>query len=280
MALKENHNNGKKLAVINDLSGFGRCSLAVSLPVISALKVQCCPFPTALFSNQTGYDSYYMKDCTNDMIPFMKEWKKLGLEFDGIATGFIETAEQAKHIKKFIKEFKKENTILEVDPVMGDNGKTYQNYSHELKEILKEILCEANIITPNLTEACLLTETCYHEAPWKTAELYRIIEKLSDMGPEKVVITGIPQGDFIANLCLIKGSEPQFTRSHKVGHGRSGTGDLFAAILIADAVNGVDFKESTQKATRFMKKCLVESERMNIPPNDGLCFEKFLTTLK
>lgn len=279
MKIKVN-NTGRKIAVINDLSGFGRCSLAVSLPVISALKVQCCPFPTAVFSNQTGYDSFYMKDCTEDMLPFMAEWKKLGLEFDGIATGFIETPEQALHIKRFIKEFKKEKTILEVDPVMADDGKTYQNYTPELKEIMKELVREADIITPNLTEACLLTDTPFHEAPWKTSELHEIIGKLSEMGPDRIVITGIPQGEFIANLCKNGDSETQFTRSHRIGHGRSGTGDLFAAILIADAVNGGDFLESTHKATRFMKKCLIESERMNIPPNDGLCFEKFLTTLK
>ncbi len=272
------HNHQKKIAVINDISGFGRCSIAVSLPIISMLKVQCCPLPTSIFSNHTGFPSFFFEDFTKNMEPYMEEWKKLDLRFNGISTGFLGSAEQIRIVQEFISEFKKEDTLVIVDPVMGDYGKTYSTYTEEMCQRMKELAWKADILTPNLTEACILTDTPYKD-DWKTAEVIALAEKLSDQGPEKVVITGVSQKSYICNFCYEKGTEPSIVKTQKVGTQRSGTGDIFAAIISADAVNGVNFHDSVKRASLFIKKCILRSMELDIPVTDGVCFEEVLHTL-
>lgn len=272
------HNHQKKIAVINDISGFGRCSIAVSLPIISMLKVQCCPLPTSIFSNHTGFPSFFFEDFTKNMEPYMEEWKKLDLQFNGISTGFLGSAEQIRIVQEFIAEFKKEDTLVIVDPVMGDYGKTYSTYTEEMCQRMKELVRNADILTPNLTEACILTDTPYKE-DWKVAEVIALAEKLSEQGPEKVVITGVSQKSYICNFCYEKGTEPSIVKTQKVGTQRSGTGDIFAAIISADAVNGVNFHDSVKRASSFIKKCILRSMELDIPVTDGVCFEEVLHTL-
>ena len=255
------HNNQKKIAVINDFSGFGRCSIAVALPILSVMKVQCCPLPTSIFSNHTGFPSYFFEDYTSRMIPYMQEWKKLDLHFNGICSGFLGSKEQIEIVKKFFKEFKTEETQIIVDPVMGDYGKPYPTYTQEMCDEMKKLVEYADILTPNVTEACVLTDTPYKEK-WKIA------------------ITGIVQGGFIANFCYEEGQQPKVLRTHKEGTQRSGTGDIFASIIAADAVNEVPFCRSVKKASEFIKKCIIRSQELDIPLTDGVCFEEVLGKLK
>ncbi len=278
--IKPDHNRQKKIAVINDFSGFGRCSIAVALPVISAMKVQCCPVLTSIFSNHTGFPSFYFEDFTDRMQAYIDEWKKLGLQFSGISTGFLGSKEQIQIVVRFLEEFGTNDNVIVVDPVMGDYGRTYATYTPEMCEEMKRLVSYADILTPNLTEACILTDTPYHEERWRMKEIASLAEKLSSMGPEKVVITGIVQGDFIANFCYEKGREGKIRRTHKVGTQRSGTGDIFAAIVAADAVNGVEFQESVKKASRFIKQCIEKSIELGIPVTDGVCFEEVLHRLR
>lgn len=275
-----NHNHQKKIAVINDMSGFGRCSLAVAIPIISVMKIQCCPVPTSIFSNHTGFESFFFEDYTDRMQPYINEWKKLGLTFSGISTGFLGSKEQIQIVLRFLEDFGTESNVIVVDPVMGDYGKPYPTYTPQMCSEMKKLAAHADILTPNLTEACILTDHEYHEEKWRQAEIIELAEKLGEMGPEKIVITGIPQGEFIANLCYEKDREPKFLRTHKVGTSRSGTGDVFASIIVADAVNGVDFQTSVRKASRFVKKCIMKSIEMALPLTDGVCFEELLGTLK
>ena len=116
-----NHNHQKKIAVINDMSGFGRCSLAVAIPVISVMKIQCCPVPTSIFSNHTGFKSFFFEDYTDRMQPYIDEWKKLGLSFSGISTGFLGSKEQIQIVLRFLKDFGTEENVIVIDPVMGEN---------------------------------------------------------------------------------------------------------------------------------------------------------------
>ena len=269
----------KKLAVINDLSGFGRCSIAVELPIISAMKIQCCFVPTTIFSNHTGFASFFLEDFTDKMRPYMDEWRKLELHFQGICTGFLGSPEQIAIVSDFLRDFKEKDTVVIVDPVMGDYGKMYPTYSMETCLKMRELIPLADIITPNLTEACILAGIPYEEK-WSRKKLLWLAQHLSAMGPEKVVITGIIQGEFIANYCYEKGKEPCMFRTVKAGTQRSGTGDIFASIVAADAVNGVSFEQSVKKAGRFIKKCIVKSIEMGIPLTDGVCFEEFLHNLK
>ena len=273
------HNNQKKIAVINDFTGFGRCSIAVALPVISMLKVQCCPLPTSIFSNHTGFKSFFFDDYTEKMPAYIQEWKKLGLQFDGISSGFLGSKEQIQIVTQFFKEFKIEQNLIVVDPVMGDYGKTYSTYTPQMCEEMKKLVSYADILTPNVTEACILTDTLYKKK-FTMAEYRKMAETLCEKGPSKVVISGIVQGEFIANYCYEKGHEPKIVRSHKVGTQRSGTGDIFAAIIAADAVNGVPFEDSVRKASRFIKKCILKSIELDIPITDGVCFEEVLWSLK
>lgn len=270
----------KKIAVINDISGYGRCSIAVSLPIISYLGVQCCPVPTSIFSNHTGFPQFFFDDYTERMEQYIANWKKLGLQFEGIATGFLGSAKQIEIVKRFIRDFSKEDTLIIVDPVMGDYGELYSTYTEALCEEMKELVRMADITTPNLTEACNLTGTPYKHVGWRKRELHQMAEEIVSFGPSKVVITGIPQGEFIANYVYEKDREPCMLRTHKVGTERSGTGDVFSAIIAADAVNAVPFERSVRKASGFVKKCILRSVELEIPKTDGVCFEEILYQLK
>ncbi|MGN0428396.1 MAG: pyridoxamine kinase [Agathobacter sp.] len=279
MKSNNSHNHQKKIALINDFSGFGRCSIAVELPIISKLKVQCCPLPTSIFSNHTGFPSHFMEDFTPNMEDFIAEWKKLNLTFSGISTGFLGSADQIRIVSNFISDFRTKDTVVVVDPVMGDYGKPYPTYTEDMCRRMKELVKYADIITPNLTEACILTDTPYKEQV-KTSEILELVKKLSDLGPSKIVITGIPQKSYICNFCYEEGKEPAFVKTHKIGQSRSGTGDIFAAIISADAVNGIPFYDSVKKASLFIKKCILSSIELDIPLTDGVCFEEVLDKLK
>ena len=277
--VNKNHNNQKKIAVINDISGFGRCSIAVELPIISALKVQCCPLPTSIFSNHTGFESFFFDDYTDKMTSYMNEWIKLDLKFNGICTGFLGSEKQIRIVEEFLSHFKTKESITIIDPVMGDYGKMYPTYTKETCMEMKKLVRYADILTPNLTEACILTDTQYHDN-WSKKELDTLAEKLSSIGPEKIVITGIQQGKYVANFCYEKNKASYMIRTVKVGTQRSGTGDIYTSIIAADAVNGVDFHTSVRKASIFIKKCILKSIELDIPLTDGVCFEELLTTLK
>lgn len=269
------HNRQKKIAVINDFCGFGRCSIAAALPIISAMKIQCCPLPTAIFSNHTGYDSFTYTDYTAHMDAYIDEWVKLGLRFHGILTGFLGSPEQIQIVQRFLALFKTEDTITVIDPVMGDYGTLYPTYSPRLAQQMRALVPYADILTPNLTEACILTETDYR-ADMDAQALTALCEKLSDMGPKKIVISGLEQGDDLENFIYEAGKQPQTVRAHKVGPCRSGTGDVFSSIIAADAVNAVDFADSVRHASSFIAKVLQRTVALDLPKTDGICFEEFL----
>ena len=272
------HNHQKKIAVINDFCGFGRCSIAASLPIISAMKIQCCPLPTSIFSNHTGFESFYYTDYTEHMNIYMDEWKKLDLQFEGILTGFLGSPEQIGIVKRFLELFKTENNITVIDPVMGDYGKLYPTYSPNLAEQMNSLVPYADILTPNLTEACILTGTEYHP-DMNENELFVLCSKLADMGPNKIVISGLERVDSLENYIFEAGKTPQIILEHKVGPFRSGTGDVFSSIIAADAVNGVEFAASIRHASSFIAKVLRRTLELDLPKTDGICFEEYLTEI-
>lgn len=272
------HNRQKKIAVINDFCGFGRCSLTVSIPIISALKVQCCPVLTSIFSNHTAYDSFFYTDYTSNMDAYIEEWKKLGLKFDGILTGFLGSPEQTDIVKRFLEYFKETDTVTVIDPVMGDGGKLYATYSQELAKRMKGLLPYADILTPNLTEACILTDTVYR-ADMDDEELAELCEKLRKMGPKRIVISGLEREGALANFVYEEGKSPVIITVPKVGPCRAGTGDVFSSIIAADAVNKVEFVDSVKHAATFISKVLHRAVELGIPVTDGVCFEEFLSEI-
>lgn len=273
------HNIQKKIAVVNDFSGFGRCSTTVSLPIISAMRIQCCAVLTSILSNHTAYENYFFDDYTRNMREYIENWKKLGLSFEGIATGFLGSKEQIEIVIEFIKYFKGEGTVVLVDPVMGDNGKKYATYTEKMCREMKKLVKYADILTPNITEACMLTDTDFKIDGFKTEDIRNIAANLSTMGPRKVVITGINQGSFVANYVYDRDDTKGFIKTKKIGEERSGTGDVFSSIIIGDAVNNVELLTSVKKASRFIKKCIKKSIEMDIPKEDGVCFEEYLRLL-
>ncbi len=272
------HNNQKKAAIINDFTGFGRCSIAVALPILSAMKIQCCPLPTAIFSNHTGFSSCHWTDYTDHMAPYMTEWEKLGLEFQAIATGFLGSDAQIDLVKRFLTTFKGPDTVAVIDPVMGDYGRLYSTYTPALAGRMRELVGFADILTPNLTEACILTGREFCPAP-SEAELTAMCETLSGLGPEKVVISGLELGSELGNFVYQRGKAPRLLTQPKVGDYRSGTGDVFSAILTGDAVNGVDFADSVAHAAGFVARAIQRSIELEIPLTDGVAFEELLGEL-
>lgn len=266
--------------MINDISGFGRCSMTVALPVISIMQVQVCPVPTSIFSNHMGFPTWHFDDYTANMPSYLESWDTLGLHFDGIYSGFLGNENQISIIEDFIDRQKilSPAPLVIIDPVMGDNGRAYSSIteSHCLK--MKDFIRHADIITPNITEACLLTDTPYRESGWTSDSLSEIAGKLRSLGPKKLVITGIRGGSTISNY-IIEGTSSYLCETPFCGQSRPGTGDLFASILAADALKGTSLLSSVEKAAGFVRLCIEESDRAGIPVREGVIFEKYLSRL-
>ena len=264
------------------MTGFGRCSIAVELPIISAYKIQCCPLPTAILSVHTGFKNYFLDDYTNRMEKYIDSWEKNNLEFDGVATGFFGSAEQIEIVAEFLKKFPAK---VFIDPVMGDNGKIYKSYTREMCIKMRELLKFADVITPNLTEACELLGMNYPtDGVISDSDLAIMTEKLSaKIRGDKVVITGITL-DFdnenkISNF-IYDGGKIDIVTSEKIGIDRSGTGDIFFAIVAANLMQGKNLLYAVKTATDFVTKCIFHAEKLNLAWNVGLPFEEFLTDLK
>jgi len=272
----------KRIALINDITGFGRCSVTVELPLISALKVQACPLPTAILSVHTGFPEHYLDDYTERMTPYMKNWEANHLSFDGILTGFLGSEQQIQLVLDFIRRFKSKSTRIMVDPVMGDYGKLYKSYTPEMCKSMKRLLTVADLITPNLTEACELLDVPYPKDGHVSFDtLEYMAAELAERGPSQVVITGLgtPDGHAIRNF-IYEAERGSVLEVPKIGHDRSGTGDAFAGIVAASLIKGEPLEGSVKKAAEFVSKCLIYAEALELPWNYGLPFEEYLTELK
>ena len=285
----------KKIAVIHDLSGLGKCSLTAAIPVISVMGVQACPLPTAILSNQIGYGSYFWDDFTDRMELIMDECKNTGFTPDGVYTGFLGDARQVDLILKFVDMFCTEGTHILVDPVMGDRGETYKTYSETLCEKMRTLVREATVITPNLTEALLLLygeegmkERMKELSDMEETQLLKEIEKSGRdltlrFGLESVVITGVEVSGSdgrarMGNLVLEK-EKADWCFSVKEGGSYSGTGDLLASVLSAGMVRGIPMKACVEKAVEFLGGAIHDAVEEGTDRNDGVCFEKYLGIL-
>ena len=283
----------KKIAVIQDLSGLGKCSLTAAIPVISVMGVQAVPLPTAILSNQTGYSSYYCDDYTEHMEQIMTEWEKQNFSPDGIYTGFLADEEQADKILDFLRKFRKEKTMVLVDPVMGDNGSAFGIYTEKLREKMIRLVRSSQVITPNLTEALLLlygreemekkyAEFFATEGEERLKQIGRLGELLiEEYGLKAAVITGIEyiKGELQIGNLVVENGHVSWCFAPKTGGSYSGTGDLFASVLSAGLVKGMSMMDCVQLAVNFLSKAIAESVKEGTDRNDGVCFEKFLGEL-
>lgn len=280
----------KKIAVINDLSGFGRCSLTAAIPVIAAMGIQPCPLPTAVLSAQTGYPSYFIDDYTDKMEKIYREWEKMNAVFDGIYTGFLSDTEQIRRVGRFLDIFCNEDGFLLVDPVMGDNGARFGIFSEEFQRAMQELVSRADIITPNLTELCLLTGAdCRMAGEHLNKEeilgaVRQMAEEVTASGPSEVVVTGIRFRDedagkeMMGNLAVSRRSA-ELCAAEFMGESYSGTGDLFASVIAAGKVKGYELKDSVRLAQEFVGAAIRDAVRENVPRNEGVEYERHLGML-
>ena len=280
----------KRVALINDLSGFGKCSLTAAIPVISVMGIQACPFPTAILTAQTGFDNYYCDDYTSKMQIFTDYWKEMEISFDGIYSGYLAGHRQIEKVLNFLKVFRTEEVFFLADPVLGDQGELFKNFDYQLVEEMKQLTEQADVITPNLTELCLLADIDYFELlGHKDSRDY--VEKIYRVGAlllkkarrnQTIIVTGILTNkdgkERIGNMVIDAGGY-YYRDMHYTGKSFSGTGDLFASVVCAAMLKGMSAAMAVDKAIYFLQEAIDEATRENIPTVHGVYFEKYLHRL-
>lgn len=268
-----------KLALIHDMCGIGHCSMTVALPIVSIMGIQGCPVPTSIFSNHTGYPEWYKEDLTGQMIPYLNTWDKLQVALDGIYCGYLGSGLQCETVLALVKQHP--DALFFLDPVMGDHGKLYSAITTEHISAMKVLTNHARCIVPNITEACVLTDTPY-KTDFSQEALFHIAEKLHALGPNLVVITGIRDGDAFVNYVSEAGTDGQtihLISTPSAGTPRPGTGDIFASVLVSGILKGQPLTQSVQKAAQFVFDCIRVSDACSLPVQEGTCFELVLPSL-
>ncbi len=277
-----------RVAVINDLSGFGRVSLTEACPILSAMEIEACPLPTAVLSTHTyKFEDYTFCDLTDEMEKILAHWQKIDIKFDAVCTGYMASARQIELVSEFVKNKKKEGSLIVIDPVLGDNDLSdaetvYYDRMNDLLSGMKNFVKLADAITPNLTEACLLLERPYPRQYLSPNEVKAMAKELSDMGPEIVAITSVMTDK--KHMCVaVYDKKTDFFDLLDCGYidrPFHGTGDIFAAVLTGALTNGLDAAKAAQKAVDFIKTAIAET--MKYPEMQieyGVIFEKALREL-
>ncbi|MBR4201838.1 MAG: pyridoxamine kinase [Oscillospiraceae bacterium] len=267
-----------RVACINDLSGFGRCSLTTALPVLSVMGVQACPVPTAVLSKHTGFPQFSFTDLTDTLPDYFESWSDL--DFDWIYAGFLGSLGQIRLVRQFFRSQKQRNPECRIllDPVMGDEGRRYSTYTVELCDAVRELVAEADVITPNITEACLLTGIPYQGECLHRHEAEQLAEQLMPLGCRAAVITGIVQENRICNLTR-QGENVAFSSVHRTECLFSGTGDLFASVLCGALARGLSLPDAVSAAGDFLSEVTQDTLRQGTPAAEGVLFEPLLYQL-
>lgn len=291
-----------KAAAINDISGFGKCSLIADISVLTVMGIQVCPVPTAVLTAQTGFPSYYCEDMTQTVPRFTEEWSKKGEHFDGILTGFFMNERQVDEAIRFVSQFHVGNAVLLVDPVMADQGEGYMNYSEPLLCKMRLLTQEADILTPNISELCLLAGADMQEVLALSGDalcgrLEKLAEKMLAARPKTIIVTGVPvcadqslsDGDAetrkdrespesVGNL-IVDQNGARLLKNCQAGGAFSGTGDLFAAVILGGVLRGQSIEESTELAERFIYQAADAALKNHIEKNEGTEYEQYLHML-
>lgn len=280
----------KKVALINDLSGFGKCSLTAAIPVISVMGLQACPLPTAILSAQTGFPSFFCDDYTGKMDCFTEEWQKMDIRFDGIHSGYLADSAQISKVFHFLDCFQREDAVYLADPVLGDNGRPFKAFSAALLDGMKQLTARATVATPNLTELCLLTGHSYEQLTAHAAE-GDYPRRIAEIGGRlllkcrpnlTIIITGIIRNngahEFMGNLS-VTAEESFYLETPYIGKGFSGTGDLFSSVICGGLVSGLSVRRTVELAVDFLQPAIEDAARARVPANHGIHFEKYLRKL-
>lgn len=244
----------KRALAIHDISCFGKCSLTVALPILSAAGVETSVIPTAVLSTHTGgFTGYTFRDLTDDIPAIAKHWKSLGLTFDAIYTGYLGSFEQLAIVSQLIDDFRGPDTLVCVDPVMADNGSLYPAFGPDFPRGMERLCRKADIIVPNLTEAALLLGEEYREGPYRKEYIETTLRGLSALGPKRVVLTGVWSRSEKLGCASFDASsqEIRFQEADRIEGSYHGTGDVFASALLGSLLNGFTLEQSAQTAADF-----------------------------
>ena len=272
----------KITATINDLSGLGQSSLCAIIPILSVMGIQACPLPTAVLSSQTdGYHDYAFLDMSPLWADYIAHWQKEAPPFACIYSGFLGSVGQIEMIRQFIADFARKDTLIIVDPVLGDNGKLYDTMNEKMVQAMRSLITQAHVITPNYTEMCLLSSRQYNSSPdiaWLKEEMLA----LSALGPKVVVVTSIPAEDKKTTLTAIYDSytkEYSFISTQLLPAHYPGSGDIFCAVLVGGLLNDLAVVPSVKKAADFVYEAINLSLKQNRPFREGVALEQALPLL-
>lgn len=275
-------NKQKRVAAIHDISCFGRCSLTVALPIISAAGIETCVIPTAVLSTHTGgIDGYTYRDLTDDIIPIADHWRTLDIKFDSIYSGYLGSFKQLEIVSRVFDMLNSDKTLILIDPVMADNGKLYKNFSQEFPAGMRQLCTKADVIVPNITEAVFMLGEPYVEGPYTESYIEKLIRKMGEMGPGKVVLTGVHFDD------KQLGAAAYDTASNKIdyyfadrieGH-YHGTGDVFGSALLAALLKDYKLIDATAVAVDFTVESIQRTKIAGTDVRFGVDFENGLAKL-
>ena len=273
----------KKIAAIHDLSGVGRASLTVVIPILSTMGIQVCPLPTAVLSTHSKFSDYHFVDLTEHMQPIINHWEKLNLKFNAIYSGFLGSNKQIDIVMNFIDKLKQDNQLIIVDPVLGDDGLLYGPFDSYMIDKMKQLIKKADIITPNLTEAAFLLDKSF-SLEISQDEIKTWVKDLAYKGPEIVIITSAPEKLDKKQTSVIAYNKKD-DRFWKVTcdylpASYPGTGDAFASVIVGSLLQGDSLPIALDRAVQFISMGVRATFGYNYDTNYGILLEKVLPNLQ
>lgn len=269
----------QRVAAIHDISGFGKCSMTVVLPILSAAGIEVVCMPTAVLSTHTGgFEGFTYRDLTEDLPAITEHWKSLDLHFSSIYSGFLGSPEQVDIVSNFMDTFNSDKTLVYVDPVMADEGELYSVFDDHMVDKMRELCEKADLLLPNITEACFLLKQPYQHGPYTRDYIEKLVRGLSDMGPEKVVLTGVYfDNEKLGAACYDRAEDKvEYAFSEKVPGQFHGTGDIFGSFCLAALLNGKSLLDSTQFAVDLTTDCILRTVARETNRREGVDFEGVL----
>ncbi len=275
-------NKVKRIAAVHDLSGFGRVSLTVVIPVLSSMGFQVCPLPTAVLSSHTQYPQFSILDLTDEMPHMIAEWKKLDIQFDAFYTGYLGSPRQVQIVSDFIDDFRQPDDLVVVDPVLGDNGRLYTNFDESMIREMRHLAAKADVITPNLTELFYLMDKPY-KADNTDEELKTYLRLLSDAGPQVVIITSVPVHGESHKTSVYAYNRVgdrywKITCPYLPAH-YPGTGDTFTSVITGALLQGDSLPIALDRATQFILQGIRATFGYEYDNREGILLEKVLHNL-
>lgn len=246
----------KRIVTIQDISCFGKCSITVALPIISAMGVETAIIPTAVLSTHTMFNNFTCKDLEDQIMPITEHWKEQNIKFDGIYTGYLASEEQISTVMIAIDKIKSENTYVVVDPAMADNGSLYPAFNKDFPKAMAKLCGVADIILPNITEACFLTDTEYKEE-YDESYIEELIKKLTLLGSKKIVLKGVSLNGKFGVLCYdCLTGEHNYYAHERIPVSYHGTGDVFASTFVGSVMRGKSIEEAVKIASDYTVECI------------------------